>query len=638
MITKDRKATIDQDLVVGHAYEVAVRAIAQDGRVEAVDLAPKKTILLAGAVRGPGAATMLVATPFLMTIFLTWTNPANSDFDVTEVWRSSTDDRDTAVKVGEMRTDSFSDNIGSTGTTRYYWVRSRNTSGIVGEWNATAGVEATTTGVEATDIADFAITATKMFTNTIVLTSDSWTDHSPTSTYVAWNAHTVVYNGHSYPISAGATPSPYIYWVVGDTSYSIAASHPTLGNTGFMIAINTAGVHTKVWNSSANMVIGTAFIADLAVTNAKIANLSADKINAGTLAVTYTAAKCTVANADNTATVLTAKGIQDGATAGATWGTNVASIPARLTEGDSPATTGVYLTPNYIGFYDSGTSAWPVRIKNNAGAGEFYVGDGSKYISYASGVVTVRGDLEAIMGTDKVHITTGTFSGNDYATINLVRSGALVGFIGPYQPTVAAEPRLSFVSANGGSAYFGIGTDPFDTSNARSSFINQDIMQVITSDTGDALVYAERTGDDTSVPIVCSKYSGSGTGILFQGIGSSVTKFEVTSLGKIKGFNLQLYDTDPTITGHDGSVYTKLVFNAGTYEIKTSNTVKISIDASGNIDTAGVFKKSGTQVVGARVVDARCDDAVTSTWSATEAGVLDALRDAMISHGLISAA
>uniref|UniRef100_A0A6M3J7E5 Uncharacterized protein n=1 Tax=viral metagenome TaxID=1070528 RepID=A0A6M3J7E5_9ZZZZ len=51
-----------------------------------------------------------------------------------------------------------------------------------------------------------------------------------------------------------------------------------------------------------------------------------------------------------------------------------------------------------------------------------------------------------------------------------------------------------------------------------------------------------------------------------------------------------------------------------------------------------LYKVSGTQVVGARVVDARCDDVVDSTYGAEEAGVLDALRDAMISHGLISAA
>lgn len=54
-----------------------------------------------------------------------------------------------------------------------------------------------------------------------------------------------------------------------------------------------------------------------------------------------------------------------------------------------------------------------------------------------------------------------------------------------------------------------------------------------------------------------------------------------------------------------------------------------------NITTGQVLQVGGTQVVGARVVDARCDDAINS-GDATTDGVIDALRDAMISHGLIS--
>jgi len=45
----------------------------------------------------------------------------------------------------------------------------------------------------------------------------------------------------------------------------------------------------------------------------------------------------------------------------------------------------------------------------------------------------------------------------------------------------------------------------------------------------------------------------------------------------------------------------------------------------------------GTQVIGNRVIDARCDDAVNS-GDATTDGVIDALRDAMIAHGLVAAA
>jgi len=62
------------------------------------------------------------------------------------------------------------------------------------------------------------------------------------------------------------------------------------------------------------------------------------------------------------------------------------------------------------------------------------------------------------------------------------------------------------------------------------------------------------------------------------------------------------------------------------------------LDVNGNIDCTGVIKVDDVQVVSNRVVDARCDDTInTSTWDSTTAGVLDSLRDAMITHGLLSA-
>lgn len=58
---------------------------------------------------------------------------------------------------------------------------------------------------------------------------------------------------------------------------------------------------------------------------------------------------------------------------------------------------------------------------------------------------------------------------------------------------------------------------------------------------------------------------------------------------------------------------------------------------TGAVDSDTGFKKSGVQVVGAQVIDARCDDALNS-GDATTDGVIDSLRDAMITHGLIAAA
>jgi hypothetical protein len=59
----------------------------------------------------------------------------------------------------------------------------------------------------------------------------------------------------------------------------------------------------------------------------------------------------------------------------------------------------------------------------------------------------------------------------------------------------------------------------------------------------------------------------------------------------------------------------------------------------GNVNTQDVYKVDGVQVVGPRIVDARCDDTINeSSWDSTTAGVLDSIRDAMITHGLLAAA
>lgn len=64
--------------------------------------------------------------------------------------------------------------------------------------------------------------------------------------------------------------------------------------------------------------------------------------------------------------------IEAGATVGATWGTNLNSVPGRF--GDSPSATGLYLTPTHLGFYDATATAWKAWIADN---GFFYFGGDS---------------------------------------------------------------------------------------------------------------------------------------------------------------------------------------------------------------------------------------------------------------------
>lgn len=310
-ITRNNTFSIEGvDILHGHTYEVAVASRKVTGEEQETETSPRAQIALAGKVTTPTSPSALTATGKFQSIHLAWTAPTEVDWDFITIWRANSNDRSTATLIATVRGTAFVDPIGTSNTTRYYWIRGVDTSGNYSAWHptgSTSGVSATTTtsSITATDIDSFAVSATKMFTNTIVLTGDSWTNSSPSPGYIAWNTHNLVHNGNLYTINSGNTDSPYVYWVIGNNTYSTSAAHPTLGATGFMIAINTSGVRTPVWNSSANMVIGTAYIADLAVTNAKIADLSADKINAGTLTgrVVRTAAsgqRVVIDSSDNT--------------------------------------------------------------------------------------------------------------------------------------------------------------------------------------------------------------------------------------------------------------------------------------------------------------------------------------------------
>jgi len=74
--------------------------------------------------------------------------------------------------------------------------------------------------------------------------------------------------------------------------------------------------------------------------------------------------------------------VEEGATNGAEWGTNLSGVPNRFK--DDVSTTGIYVTPNYMGFYDQGTTSWPIKIANEAGIGKLFVGNqaASKYLSW----------------------------------------------------------------------------------------------------------------------------------------------------------------------------------------------------------------------------------------------------------------
>lgn len=369
------------DLSPGHEYDVVVQAYSADGRIESIDDSPRNVIMIKGKETTPSQPSGLTALGGIVKISLFWDAQTDKDFDVMEVWRATLDDYTLALKVADVKSTSWTDNIGSTGQTRYYWIRARNTSGkfsISYPEPGDSGVTATTTGVTATDIDDFAVDATKLFTNTVILTNDVWTNNSPIGGAIAWNAHSIVYNGAIYPISAGNTDLIYIYWVVGNATYSADDNHPALGSTGFMIAVNTAGIRTPVWNSSANMVIGSAFIKNAAIVEAKIDNLAVTDAKINTLSV----AKLTTGVISSKTIVLSVAE-----------GTGDAEILARMNLGDFANAGGN--TGFIIGVDDS-----------DGNKPKMYIGSPTKYMKWDGAALTIRGTLNAD------DVTAGTLSVN----------------------------------------------------------------------------------------------------------------------------------------------------------------------------------------------------------------------------------
>ena len=107
------------------------------------------------------------------------------------------------------------------------------------------------------------------------------------------------------------------------------------------------------------------------------------------------------------------------------------------------------------------------------------------------------------------------------------------------------------------------------------------------------------------------------------------------------GINFVAADVN-VATGKDGQIDFLTMTASAAYSTKLSIGATVAtwsnITHTG-LDITATLAVAGTQVLQARVIDARADDAVSlGAYDATTGGVIDALRDAMITHGLIAAA
>lgn len=243
---------------------------ATTGYVTGVNVAPDTT--------PPGAPSGLMTTGMLKAIVVQWTNPAEYDVSVVEVWSNTVNDRATSTKAGEARgTFYFDRRVG----TYYYWVRAvdSQTPPNVGAFNAGVGAtgvigsSVTISGGNATTYMDVASISSALI---IELTADK--------------------------ISSGTISSPTIY--LGDTTFKLDGPTrlltikdqqgtpvtrvrlgklgPGTGDYGVEV-IDSAGAVIIGANGLGLSVVGTTQLQNLAVDDAKVANLNVSKLRTGTL-------------------------------------------------------------------------------------------------------------------------------------------------------------------------------------------------------------------------------------------------------------------------------------------------------------------------------------------------------------------
>lgn len=439
LLAKEDPPNVLRNLLPNTEYDVRVAAIDKSNNLSETWVTDSITTAVNDTAPSVIPDNQFFVTSAFKSIFVEWAQVSELDLKNYEVLVATDSGFTTGLRTIEAPFGTNRAVIdGVVGTTYYVKIRAVNNSGYAAAYTV---AKSTTPGtVGAADLANFAITASKLNTKALILEGDSWTDNSPIAGSVAWNSHTLYYNGVAHTIAAGNTANTYIYWE-GAGVYTTSETLPTLTDGQFMIATNISGAHDLAWNALANAVIGTAYLANAAITNAKINDLSADKITAGYLSASrlaagsITADKLAVGSSPNIITE--GRDTFEQHSAGYVMTTGVANGVVDSTHAFA-GTRSVKLTAvnndTFSYFYNN--TSYPVAT--NTGAYYIY-----SFYAYCPTSASVEGYIQASDGA--------TFPTNN-ATITSA-SGWTRFYVKFQAPTSACNMRID-VNTNGASVWF----------------------------------------------------------------------------------------------------------------------------------------------------------------------------------------
>jgi hypothetical protein len=291
---------LDRAVTLRDLYESGVASVYAGGKEFAVD--PTRVTVSGGgsgilpvvqteiATAQPPVVTGLAASGALATVTLTWDEIDYPGHAYVEIWRASTDDIGVAVRIGisqGLRT-VYSDAVGATGGTYYYWVRAVNEQAVPGPYNSVHGTQAVTAFVAAPDLAPASVTTAAIADAAIntqkladlAVEAAKLASSSVTATKIA-NAAV-----GSAAIATAAVGSAHI------ANAAILTAHIGTAQITTATIVDGAITNAKIGSLAvdsaklASAAVTTAKIADANITEAKIANLAVTTLKIGNQAVT----------------------------------------------------------------------------------------------------------------------------------------------------------------------------------------------------------------------------------------------------------------------------------------------------------------------------------------------------------------
>lgn len=218
--------------------------------IEAADMSP------------PPALAGFTATGALANVMLDWMLPPNtSNYSHTEIWRSTADNGvGLSSKIGTTTASLYTDSVGITGASYYYWIRGVSKQGQYGAFNAVAGTLGATGKVGNVDLTDLIIDANKIAAGAIDI-------------------------GGTKVTGTITNPARFGALVVGSAAIANAAiSNAKIAD----LAVDAAKIaNASITNAKiGSLAVGSANIADAAITNAKIGTAAVDMLKIANNSVT----------------------------------------------------------------------------------------------------------------------------------------------------------------------------------------------------------------------------------------------------------------------------------------------------------------------------------------------------------------